>query len=45
MKTHALTLPDELHARVRAEAATRRMSLGDTIRLLLEQALIQAKAA
>lgn len=39
MKTHALTLPDDLHARLRAEAAVRRLSLGDTIRLLLDAAL------
>lgn len=45
MKSHHLVLPEDLHARVRAEAATRRMSLGDTIRLLLEQALAQTKAA
>jgi plasmid stability protein len=39
VKTHALTLTDDLHARVRAEAAARRLSLGDTIRALLEAAL------
>lgn len=39
MKTHSLTLPEDLHAQLRAEAAVLRLSLGDTIRLLLAAAL------
>ncbi len=45
MKSHHLVLPEDLHARLRADAAARRLSLGDTIRLLLEAALLVTKAA
>ena len=45
VKSHHLFLADDIHARLRAEAARRGQSLGDLIRALLEEALVQEQKA